>query len=550
MPPAPDADVNAPPASRGGALSPVAHRAEDRPVLLTDPRVVGDDVVYVTAGDTIDDPTPAPTVSGPPRFRAVDLAWLGGVLACTAAASVLVRSASDVSVASTGAARLGVIAAHAGAAAILWLLGRRFSLSSGFAALAVALWVASPLVATTSAQWGPAAVAAPFALGALLLAMSRTGDHAPVIRAVAVAGITAVAVSLSPGTLLLAPATAYALWHRTPPIERERHLIGPGVLLSVVTIGVAWLSVRHGWPASAWGGLPQPVGGSPHDVLRADPILPLLGVGAAVAALWQRSRVLGVGVLSAEAVYLAGLHVADVATAIAPAALLIVSVPVVVVTRARAPHEARPAPGAFAAPPDLRPRRAAATGVRALAGVAAIAAVVGWAHPWQRLLASDSAPTAARPAASSPRATNAPSGDVSAPRPTAAAAVPAKAVSTGALELARNPSLTLGEPARTSLAAGLVDDRMLAELVLLLDMHPLRVEQFLAGPSDPAGSELRTAVITAIGPASPRPGGPVTSRFVATLRAQRPPFAVESVDVTGGRLVFTVAPGPAPAPAD
>jgi hypothetical protein len=87
-------------------------------------------------------------------------------------------------------------------------------------------------------------------------------------------------------------------------------------------------------------------------------------------------------------------------------------------------------------------------------------------------------------------------------------------------ELARNPRLALSPPARARLTGGAVDDRLLAILATLSDLHTVRVVSFAdAGPGAGPGVPMREVVITAAAPSASW-----AASALSFLAAQQPPY--------------------------
>ena len=110
-------------------------------------------------------------------------------------------------------------------------------------------------------------------------------------------------------------------------------------------------------------------------------------------------------------------------------------------------------------------------------------------------------------------------------------------------QLLRDPRITMTPSARTELAAGQVDARLLMTLAALAAGEPVRVTGFGdCGPGASASLPLRAAVIAA--PAA------TARRMLAFARAQRSPYLPAHADLRpgrGGQWVLTVefaAPAP------
>ena len=98
-------------------------------------------------------------------------------------------------------------------------------------------------------------------------------------------------------------------------------------------------------------------------------------------------------------------------------------------------------------------------------------------------------------------------------------------------QLLRNRSIHVSAAARTALANGEVDPRLLAALAALAGLHPLDITGFgRPSPGASAGVPLRSADIA--GAAPPGPGTPVSLQsLMAILRAQRPPYLPSSLAI-------------------
>jgi hypothetical protein len=110
-------------------------------------------------------------------------------------------------------------------------------------------------------------------------------------------------------------------------------------------------------------------------------------------------------------------------------------------------------------------------------------------------------------------------------------------------ELLRDPLITFGPAARTQLAAGQVDARLLTTLDTLAASEPVRVTAFIDdGPGAGPGPPLRAAELTA--------SNTTARKMLAFFRAQRPPYLFAHAAIAampGGDSVLTVefaAPAP------
>jgi hypothetical protein len=93
--------------------------------------------------------------------------------------------------------------------------------------------------------------------------------------------------------------------------------------------------------------------------------------------------------------------------------------------------------------------------------------------------------------------------------------------------LLRAPRITVTPSARSALAAGQVDARLLITLAALAASEPVRIDGFGGrGPGQSPGLALRTAEITA--PAA------TARRTLTFVRAQRSPYLAIRADLTPG----------------
>jgi hypothetical protein len=116
-------------------------------------------------------------------------------------------------------------------------------------------------------------------------------------------------------------------------------------------------------------------------------------------------------------------------------------------------------------------------------------------------------------------------------------------------QLLRNRSIHVSGSARTALADGKVDPRLLVTLAALSHLHPLDVTGFGGrGSGASAGVPLRSAEIA--GAAPPGPGHPASLHsLMVVLQAQRPPFvpsSLEIVRIPGGAVLRIGFPVPSP----
>lgn len=111
------------------------------------------------------------------------------------------------------------------------------------------------------------------------------------------------------------------------------------------------------------------------------------------------------------------------------------------------------------------------------------------------------------------------------------------------LQLLADPRVSVGASARSQLAGGSVDERLLITLAALAGAEPVRIIGFADdGPGSSSGTPLRTAELAA--PES------AAQAMLAFLRAQRPPYLPARADLSraaGGQWTLTMqftAPGP------
>lgn len=99
-------------------------------------------------------------------------------------------------------------------------------------------------------------------------------------------------------------------------------------------------------------------------------------------------------------------------------------------------------------------------------------------------------------------------------------------------QLLRNPGLQVSGTARSDLASGQVDSRLLATLVNLTAQYRVRVLAFGdAGPGASPGIPLRYAEIAVQVPGGRPGGGPALSAVLNFLRAQIPPYRAAGIQV-------------------
>jgi hypothetical protein len=118
-------------------------------------------------------------------------------------------------------------------------------------------------------------------------------------------------------------------------------------------------------------------------------------------------------------------------------------------------------------------------------------------------------------------------------------------------QLLGNSRLTISAAARTQLAAGLVDSRLLTTMAFLLGQHPIDIVGFGGAPAgaDP-GVPMRIAYLAESDAAAHLSGSAYLSTLEAVLHAQIPPYvplSIGSVQLPGGQPVLEVefaAPSP------
>jgi hypothetical protein len=131
-----------------------------------------------------------------------------------------------------------------------------------------------------------------------------------------------------------------------------------------------------------------------------------------------------------------------------------------------------------------------------------------------------------------------------------ALAADVRARASAGVQLLRNRSIRVSAAARTALADGEVDPRLLVTLATLAHLRPLDVTGF-GGPSPgaSAGVPLRSAEITGAAPPGSRHPASLRSLMVV-LQAQRPPYAPSSLEMVrirpGGAALRIGYPVPSP----
>jgi len=131
----------------------------------------------------------------------------------------------------------------------------------------------------------------------------------------------------------------------------------------------------------------------------------------------------------------------------------------------------------------------------------------------------------------------------------AALAADERARASAGAQLLRNRSIHVSAAARTALAGGEVDPRLLVTLAALAHLRPLDITGFGGpGPGASAGVPLRSTEIT--GAAPPGSRHPVSLHgLMAVLQAQRAPYVPSSlklVRIPGGAVLRIGYPVPSP----
>ncbi|GAB7193708.1 hypothetical protein NUM3379_44180 [Kineococcus sp. NUM-3379] len=233
--------------------------------------------------------SPGPVAGSPPLAELQVAVWLE-------LSGALERAGSAVA-----AGREAVLVATAVTALLLWVLARRLALPRWAAAVAVLLFTLPPAAVVVHRGVHPENLAAPWAVGALVLVASP-GRRLP---AFAGAGLAyAVAVLTAPSWLLLAPAVASLLWQRSEGPARGRALAAAASLFVVPFALLAASAALRGEPLGALaaalpGSLTAALGTAlPHPPDAGTLLLPALLVAAGAAGLVvRRLRPVAVGAL-------------------------------------------------------------------------------------------------------------------------------------------------------------------------------------------------------------------------------------------------------------
>jgi hypothetical protein len=132
----------------------------------------------------------------------------------------------------------------------------------------------------------------------------------------------------------------------------------------------------------------------------------------------------------------------------------------------------------------------------------------------------------------------------------AALAADVRARASAGAQLLRNRSIRVSAAARSALANGEVDPRLLVTLATLAHLRPLDITSFGSpSPGASVGLPLRSAEITGAAPPGARRRVPL-HRLMVILHAQRPPYlpsSVEIVRIPPGAAVLRIG-YPAPSP--
>ncbi len=169
--------------------------------------------------------------------------------------------------------------------ALVWWVARRLPMPRWGAALAALCFALSPLAVEAHRTVSPENLATPWLLAATgLLLGPRRGWGAVVSSALCLA----VAVLSAMAAVLLLPALGWVLWRTSPTALRRRTAaVWGGVLLATGVLPALVLLLVRG---PVLGGL-DPTGAGPgslDDVLRLDPVLPVLALVVLPLALLQR----------------------------------------------------------------------------------------------------------------------------------------------------------------------------------------------------------------------------------------------------------------------
>ncbi len=132
----------------------------------------------------------------------------------------------------------------------------------------------------------------------------------------------------------------------------------------------------------------------------------------------------------------------------------------------------------------------------------------------------------------------------------AALATDERARASAGAQLLRNRGIHVSAAARSALADGEVDPRLLVALATLAHLHPLDIAGFSRpSPGASAGVPLRSADITGAAPPGSRQPVPLHSLMVI-LQAQRPPYLPSSLKIIrttpGGAVLRIGYPVPSP----
>lgn len=171
------------------------------------------------------------------------------------------------------------------ATALVWRLARRIPMPRWGAALAAACFALSPLAVEAHRTVSPENLATPWFLAAIGLLLAPRRAWGAVVSS---ALCFAVAVLSAMTAVLLLPALVWLLWRTSPAALRRRATaVWCGVLVGAGLLPALVLLLLRG-PARA-GLDPTAAGlGTLGDVLRLDPVLPVLALVVLPIALLQR----------------------------------------------------------------------------------------------------------------------------------------------------------------------------------------------------------------------------------------------------------------------
>jgi hypothetical protein len=151
---------------------------------------------------------------------------------------------------SVAAGREVALAATLLTAVLVWILARQLGLTRWLAGAAVLLTGLSPLSVTLHREVVPGVLAAPFLVGAFVLASGAAASEGRArMRAAAAAACLTAGAFTAPLALAWVPALVWVLWVRAEPEERSSVLSG-AALGSGTLIAAWWIcgSVAHWLP--------------------------------------------------------------------------------------------------------------------------------------------------------------------------------------------------------------------------------------------------------------------------------------------------------------